>query len=68
VIVGGVSALVAGLAGWLVLRARPSINREYTAAMEACAAESTTTVRPADAAGVPDVDLAQPADGPPRQG
>jgi MFS family permease len=71
VIVGGVSALVAGLGGALVLRARPSITGEYAAAMEASAAESTTVTLPEQAkgaAGVPDVDLAQPVDESPRPG
>lgn len=45
VIVGGLSALLAAGAGFVVLRARPSVSRAYEAAMADCAAESPTTVR-----------------------
>jgi len=39
VIAGGVSGLLAGMCGWLVLRARPSIRALYTASLRARAAE-----------------------------
>jgi MFS family permease len=65
VIVGGLSALVAGGLGALVLRARPTITSEYTAAMAACAAESGTPARRPEPTVVADgTDVADAAPGP----
>ncbi|HEX3589735.1 MAG TPA: MFS transporter [Pseudonocardiaceae bacterium] len=68
VIVGGLSAVVAGLLGALVLRWKPVISSEYASAMRACAAESTLTVPvvPEQTAEIADVDALSPDVADPR--